>query len=111
MHPYQRLPAGQESHLRWGLVHHFDTSSCAHSCALALSAESALVWAQGNKVAQDVGGLIDIILSNAMSLANSMPDITSPLATLGTLTHPLSTLYLWPCRTHLQMPRGTVSLY
>ena len=62
--------------------------SCAQGCMLVLSAESALMWTQGNKVAQDVGGLIDIILSNAMSLANSMPDITNPLAALGNLRPP-----------------------
>ena len=53
------------------------------------------MWTQGNKVAQDVGGLIDIILSNAMSLANSMPDITNTLAALGNLP-PLSIPFFSP---------------
>ena len=105
---YQRVQAAQEpdkgpassgSHI----------SACTQGCMLALSAESALMWTQGNEAAQDVGGLIDIILSNAMSLANSMPDITDPLAALGSLP-PLSMPCFSPRRPHLQELRETCYL-
>lgn len=42
------------------------------------------MWLQGNKLADDVGGFIDIILTQALSMANSIPDITNPLAVIGT---------------------------
>ncbi len=51
------------------------------------------MWLQGNKLADDVGGFIDIILTQALSMANSIPDITNPLAVIGTFlpgTNPLS---------------------
>lgn len=43
----------------------------------------ALMRVQANKTADDVAGFVDIILTQAMSMANSIPDIANPLSVIG----------------------------
>ena len=43
----------------------------------------ALMWVQANRTADNVAGFIDIVLTQAMSMANSLPDIADPLSVIG----------------------------
>ena len=44
-----------------------------------------LMWVQANKTAENVAGFVDIILTQALSMANSLPDIANPLSVIGGL--------------------------
>ena len=58
----------------------FTSSKCVH---LMAGADVRGMWLQANRTADDVAGFVDIILTQALSMANTLPDIANPLEVIG----------------------------